>query len=52
MTAAHILNINKILTPSQSAVYLERVYQKQCRMAAKSGYDNLDVKMEDNSIEK
>ncbi len=45
-TATHILDINRILTPSQSAAYLERVYQKQCRMAAKGGYENLDVKME------
>ncbi len=51
-TAAHILDINKILTPSQSAVYLERIYQKQCRMAAKSGHDGLGMKMEENSIEK
>ena len=54
-TAAHILDIDKILTPSQSAVYLERVYRQQCRMTAQSGFGNLDVKMMEqgeNSIEK
>ena len=50
-TTAHILEINKILTPSQSVTYLERVYQEQCRMTAQSGYDNPDAKIE-NSIEK
>ena len=54
-TATHILDINKILTPSQSAVYLERVYQQQCQMTAKSGHGGLGIKMEnlmkENSVE-
>ena len=44
-TAAHILDINKILTPSQSGAYLERIYQQQCRMIAQNGYERaLDKK--------
>ena len=42
---AHILQVNKTLTPSQSEAYLERIYQQQCRMIAKSGYgESLDKK--------
>ncbi len=40
---SHILQVDKGLTPSQSAAYLERIYQRQCQMAAQSGYgENLN----------
>lgn len=40
---AHILEVDKSLTPSQSKAYLERIYRQQCQMIAKSGYgESLD----------
>lgn len=40
---SHILQVDKGLTPSQSAAYLERIYQRQCQLAAQSGYgENLN----------
>ena len=39
--AAHILTINKSLTPSQSVAYLERIYQQQCQMISQSGYSGI-----------
>ena len=42
---AHILEVDKSLTPSQSKAYLERIYQQQCQMIAQSGYgESLDKK--------
>lgn len=41
----HILEVDKNLKPSQSKAYLERIYQQQCQMIAKSGYgESLDKK--------
>ena len=41
----NVLEVDKSLTPSQSKAYLERIYQQQCQMIAKSGYgENLDKK--------
>ncbi len=38
---AHILQVNKGLTSSQSEAYLERIYQQQCQMIAQSGYGEI-----------
>lgn len=38
---AHILQVNKGLTPSQSKAYLERIYEQQCQMIAQSGYGEI-----------
>lgn len=35
---AHIFEVNKGLTASQSKAYLERIYQQQCQIISQSGY--------------
>ena len=35
----HLMELKKILTPAQSAAYLDKIYQQQCRMISPGGYD-------------
>ena len=41
---AHILQVDKSLTPSQSKAYLEKIYRQQCQMTAQSGYGEIQDK--------